>query len=1031
MELPDYSGAPMPTRPPFQFSNVVTAVFPLRAQLDSLQRFIDGYLNILPRELGYFRVSMPYVSLMLLDYGKLSAQATNYGWFSQREVLFIVSLEWYKWLDGRWLFHDYATTAPFIYVDAEMSLTLGRTAMGWSKVLVKLSPSLSGWMLDPGGSTVDVALSAQVLGSTYSGARLEERPLLCVRSPTRGSFRQPFAADSALLPWNAWSSWARDGAALSQDLLGMARAQGLAPMHEASTPENALRKARRNFRMGTQLVPWAPAFSNVSVNLKQFRRADDPRMFCFQQVTSGPLTITSFNRGGRLGSGFSDVSGGYSIELTGWPNFPIVDKLGLEAELTKTSGGPDLAVLRPVLPFWYDCNMEYGQTEPLGQRISGESVDTRWHDADGRPYADAASSLPYFNTVTGASSPVMTGPFEFASATFTVYPLLARVQALQATLDVTLNTPLRETGERFEPWHAAGEEHAYVYLAVLDAGEVASSSNSLGNWGALSLTFYVPVKRMRHGELVGVGLVPVLCFASGTTQACTLAELYGIPAVEASFVRRAHAWDGADGLAPRSLLRLDAQSLPALNEGQQARVGALLELIDRGEGAQVDAAPLSPDAETFCRALRGELERKNRLRPEQKQWGRASALALLARDVPFSVYTMKQFRDAGQPDKACYQALVRVPHRLHEVQHLEELERLLHVELYERASLPVLEPLGLIARDTRLADGTLVHTLEAVRPFRMRVAMRLENGEELYSRASPHWSAHARPCAPAPGSLALGLEERISRHHYTHLRSAIAEWPAEARDAQPALELVRALPELDPQAIVESILAREWEDRSTTSSRAQVREGAERSLARNEAGWGSWLEANLNRLAVRSQRDDVLIHWLHRLEYVSLVFDRERARAQPEPAAVQRAFAELSEARWLHVDERLFPLTSMREDQRAMFMRLRDACDDLTTQPTDLTPRDTLRDLSALARALLTLFYPFVERRVEEALDQAAERLRKPDHCLLRSTAGRESDRLFPRDRCWDARWYDGRMLDPRERARNSLYPNALREDDA
>ncbi len=1030
MELPDYSGAPMPTRPPFQFSNVVTAVFPLRAQLDSLQRFIDGYLNILPRELGYFRVSMPYVSLMLLDYGKLSAQATNYGWFSQREVLFIVSLEWYKWVDGRWLFHDYATTAPFIYVDAEMSLTLGRTAMGWSKVLVKLTPSLSGWMLDPGGATVDVALSAQVLRSTYSGARLEERPLLCVRSPTRGSFRQPFAADSTLLPWNAWARWGRDGAALTQDLLSMARAQGLVPMHEASTPENALRKAQRNLRMGTQLVPWAPAFCNLSVNLKQFRRADDPRMFCFQQVTSGPLTISSFNRGGRLGSGFSDVSGGYSIELTGWPNFPIVDKLGLDAEITKTSGGPDLAVLRPVFPFWYDCNMEYGQTEPVAQRVSGESLDTRWHDGEGRPYPDTVSSLPYFNTVTGASSPVMTGPFEFASATWTVYPLLACARVLQGTLDTVLNVPLRETGERFEPWLAEGEAHAYVYLAVLDAGEVASSSNSLGNWGALSLTFYVPVKRMRHGELVGVGLVPVLCFAGGTTQACTLAELYGIPALEASFVRGAHAWDGADGTAPRSLLRLDAQSLPALNEGQQARVGALLELIDRGEGAQVESAALSPDAEAFCRVLRAELERKNQLSSDAKQWGRASALALLARDVPFSVYTMKQFRDAGQPDKACYQALVRVPHLVREVQQLEELERLLQVQLYERASLPVLEPLGLVARDTRLQDGTLVHTLEAVRPFRMRVAMQLANGEELYSRASLRWSEHARAGGARAYAVALGLEERISRHHYMHLRSAIAEWPASERDARPALELVRALPQLDPQAILESILAREWEDRSTTSSRAQVREGAERALARNEAGWGSWLEANLNRLAVRSRRDDVLIAWLHRLEYASLVFDRERTRARPEPSAVQRAFAELSEAGWLHVDAQMFPLTEIRADQHALFERLRDACDGLRAQPQDLTQLDTLRELSTLARALLTLFYPFVERRVEEALDEAAERLRKPDHCLLRGTAGRESDRLFPRDRCWDARWYDGRLLDPRVRSRQSLYPNALREDD-
>ena len=88
MVLPDYSGPPISTRPPFQFSNVVVSCFPLRASIDTLQRFIDGYLNIIPPELGYFRVALPYVNLMLLDYGKLSAQATNFGWFSQREVIF-------------------------------------------------------------------------------------------------------------------------------------------------------------------------------------------------------------------------------------------------------------------------------------------------------------------------------------------------------------------------------------------------------------------------------------------------------------------------------------------------------------------------------------------------------------------------------------------------------------------------------------------------------------------------------------------------------------------------------------------------------------------------------------------------------------------------------------------------------------------------------------------------------------------------------------------------------------------------------
>jgi hypothetical protein len=197
------------------------------------------------------------------------------------------------------------------------------------------------------------------------------------------------------------------------------------------------------------------------------------------------------------------------------------------------------------------------------------------------------------------------------------------------------------------------------------------------------------------------------------------------------------------------------------------------------------------------------------------------------------------------------------------------------------------------------------------------------------------------------------------------------------------VDILRAHPTLDAQSILESVLSREWEDRSTTSSRAAVRQRIVRTLSRDEAGWGSWLQDNLQELSVWRLSDTTLVRWLQRLEYISLVFDREKQRLREMPQAIDagaltQAFTELSEPGWLHAyaEGDAFPLDDMTDEQRERFERLRAACDRVarTYQPHELAHPDSLADVSGLARALLRLLYPFAERRIERAIDEAAER---------------------------------------------------------
>ena len=70
--LPPFANDPARSKPPFAFKNLSVRVFPLRANLDALQQLCDGYLNIVPPEVGRFRAVAPYAYLVMLDYGQIS-----------------------------------------------------------------------------------------------------------------------------------------------------------------------------------------------------------------------------------------------------------------------------------------------------------------------------------------------------------------------------------------------------------------------------------------------------------------------------------------------------------------------------------------------------------------------------------------------------------------------------------------------------------------------------------------------------------------------------------------------------------------------------------------------------------------------------------------------------------------------------------------------------------------------------------------------------------------------------------------------
>jgi hypothetical protein len=1050
-ELPEFAGPSLSGEPPFYFKNMTTSVFPLRAQVDVLQRFCDSYLNIIPEELGHFRASVPFVYLMMVDYGKMAVEAKNLGWISQREVLFCVPVEWYTVVDGRWIFHDWAAVAPFIYVDSPMSMTLGRTVWGWPKAMVNLSPQLTGWIQDPSGSTVDATWSAMTLPKAYAKANLENRVFMELRSPMSGGVQVPLDPGSPLMPWTIASNAMTAMANFAMDYLGFLRGLGLMPIRECASFDNF---ARRGMKAAAMMLPWTPNPVANTLNLKQFPRADEPEKYCFQALTNGPMRLTAFNRGSLLGQRAilaGDPSGGYSIDLVCWPSFPIVDTLGLRADVIGSVEGADIARLKPVLPFWYDVDMQYER----GTTIAWRTVDGKWRDPLGRHVDSDPRPLEEdrrYNTTTGAGQPVLAGPFDFSSAFLRVLPLLARTEALQKLLEETLNVPLTGSGERFEVWSAGPDAvHAHVYVVATD-WRVSSRTNDIGDWNEMALTFYVPVKRWVKGCpegkecLEGVGLFPAYTLASRTSQACTLSELYGIPATDSTFVSPPVPFAPHE---PHSLLVIDTEVMPSLGTGQESQKRTVIDVVHTGGPASAERVDLSDTAESFCRLLRQETLRKNTTPHREdlkqfedlKQAGRLSALELLTLRRPLLVYTMKEFRDLARPDLACYQALIQIPYVIEEVKQIEESKQSICVRIHEYPSLPIVTKLGLVPRDVAAGDGSFVYTVEGVRPFLASGGLSMGNGVGLHYRDQGEWrpfseektstagaspaDARTAPGTEVPASPRLEdrkgarvLEETISRSKPLHLKSSVAEWlEGDGAKKSAGNGASRWWHTVDPQPVIESILSREWEDRLTTARRTKKRAEVSRQVVRDEAGWSSWLKDNLKMfrpMRLIEEREFELVFALRDLEPLLLTLDTLDELRPKDVGALEQELPIAWEA-WERVKNTnafyfVWPEENVRnlETLHSLWRENPDLRSKVTKDEF-MSDEDARRQCSSFVRERLKALYPVAERRVEEAVDYEVEKHRKPDHCVLRSTAGLARDRLFPLEESWgDGTWYRG-----------------------
>ena len=385
---------------------------------------------------------------------------------------------------------------------------------------------------------------------------------------------------------------------------------------------------------------------------------------------------------------------------------------------------------------------------------------------------------------------------------------------------------------------------------MTDIGDVTSTTNNIGDWADFELAFLVPVKRERYSapdakpELCGVGLVPAFTFVDNTIAAAARSEVLGIPTTRATFVKPQNVWMDGAGTASgggQQLLEMHAEVLPVIGEGQRSEMRRLVQINQGVPGTNVAEETWRVDAESWCALLRQELGRKKSVEanPEKNESLlnlQALALELLGNSRPFALYTMKQFRDVADPDRACYQSVVRVPRRLTKVYDVREIEEPLTVRLHEFPTQPIVETLGLIGQNVSATGTAIAWELQPVRPFTLRVTMEEGLGERLlYHPGDGVWKIKGQDdddpnesyldeqANISVGTLLVAYLDQGEPRRMAEVAYEFSLRPDLEQERLRLPDALKAIETIDPQLVVEMILSREWGNWDESSRRRRGR----------------------------------------------------------------------------------------------------------------------------------------------------------------------------------------------------------------
>lgn len=750
-------------RPPFEFQGVTSHVFPLRADITQLRRFCDSYLNsLLGGEIAEFHPALPFVFLAVLHYDKMFATSQGQSsseikfmrdeprsWVAQNELLFAVPVEWYRKENGRAIFNDWAYLTPFIFVDSDYSLTLGREVYGWPKLAALFTSESGLWRSQPqDGSNQKVVYTADLpwtnvhIQKARLGGRSDSlKKLLDINFKVPSTFSQlrpdvnPF---SLLLSWpqtvlgglatmydwmgvfgglaNPWSqpAFGRQPAAsmmakglrtLSTVWSDLLRKQIVSALLPASSPQQARDFLERGFSAEEERGQ-IKQFSFPQITLKQFPETKDLQKACYQAIVESPLHVIRYGNSGLLGDAnllWADMTGGFQFQLhydkSDEKNVGklILEGLGLEVASSKVEpNGESTATLNPVYPFWFEGNLRYDKGEKIWWRVKG-----RTHPATS-PRASRETDLPLVLSAGGPFQPTGVSIELPLDVILYVYPLKAKQSALRNFCQDYLNDPYLPDKTEFQPYTAFKD--SYVYLVVMSYKRRQDSPPN----AAHEVVFFVPAKWCKYGQVVREVLIAPYAFIDSDNDTIIDREWNGRPTMDATLTLVSD-WPNAPG----SRLELKTEVIP--NSSGQINSELLLQIDHSGRRVRVP----NPDPQKVIDRV---------LFPSEGATGNRS----------ISNVMMKEFRDAADPRLACYQELMSVTQKVEKACAPTELGNDTQVVFYRYPnSYQIVELLGL---DAKQGIGTDLPpwVCKPIRPFWLTVHLaQKESRTDVYWRTDP------------------------------------------------------------------------------------------------------------------------------------------------------------------------------------------------------------------------------------------------------------------------------------------------------
>jgi hypothetical protein len=734
------------------YTDVITQVYPLRADAEKLKAFCAKYLE---NPIRKFEPAAPWILMQVCKYGKMSwtkkdSHQPPHRWFAQHELAFGIPVTCSTKTGERWELNEFAMIYPFIFVDNPLSMEAGRQIYGWSKSAIAIDPTAPEFQPNERRSVISV--SGTPLPTETSKTFLQvfqKRPFLSGRSGVAdaitsipravGSY---FAFTASLLDSvaNLFSGYALPGTGstttnvknVAADIQSLGRV-----VQQSYGYMNNLAPTFFGLMLGREISseetggPDAPIYT-----MKQVRDAAQPDTACYQAIVRSTIKVTDVKDGGLLFDPLSgDPTGGIEIALNG-----IQDNLSdLLRILSLESHGATrpASVLRPLMPFWASLNLSYG----LANYQCWRSNRTGW-----RAHTDNASSqspeeqeshlkietgnehesLKYLNRGSGSKLEI-SGSRVADNATLHFFLLQADRGILQILVDKYLNELTRSNLDKnkcFKFDIKAVPGGPFVYFALLNYDHMMIGDSDVGGDSVLTAAVLVEYYSVdKDGKRMGTpAFIPIYTFTGSDWNFITEYEVYGRLAFKSTFSSPANTWLKQSAPSKTEVLSLETMLFPADN--LEARVRPLIKIYR--EPPSSESKKDSPSAEQDAQEYLKKVGLGEYLTPASEPQS-AQSLQSIA---------LKQVRNAIHGDVADYQSLVGIKRSFVYSGDLRPQQMRIHI--YNYPSFPLLQKIGKenSGEKVSVTEGCEVRSFP-VTAFGVCGKLQQEQGKELWWRVAP------------------------------------------------------------------------------------------------------------------------------------------------------------------------------------------------------------------------------------------------------------------------------------------------------